>query len=158
MKFSIFFAIPLLIESMFLEEAISGVGMVFTLTVGAPERMEARLTFLHFEPGRVDLIVCFATLHEFSVVDGLVQAIAFDAFCPLYSTNTSSIAPLPVVFALKDAWIHVGTSNSSNKPSDIEPLVDEGFGLRATLNISYVDLYDSHVRFGRNLYDSQFQD
>ena len=149
---------PFLIKLMFPEGEVSGVGMVLTLAVGAPERIGTRLTFLCFELRRIDLIVCFAIPCKFSVVDGLVWAIAFDTFCPLYSTNASSITPLPAVFALGNIWIYVGALNSSDEPFDIEPLVDEGSGLRATLGILYIDPYDGYIGFGRNLYDSWFRD
>ncbi len=79
-------------------------------------------------------------------------------FCPLNSTDANSMAPLPAIFTLGDIQVYVGTSNGSNEPSNIEPLVDEGFGLRTTLSISYVNPYDGYVRFGRDLYNSWFQD
>jgi len=118
---------PLLIKSMFPEGAVSRVGLVLTLAIRASERVGARLTFFCFEPGRVDLIVCFVILCVFSMVDGLVWAVAFDVFHPLNSTDTNSIAPLPAIFALGDTWVHVGTSNINDEPSNIEPSVDEDF-------------------------------
>jgi len=87
-------------------------------------------------------------------MNGLVWAIAFDTLSPLYSANTNSIALLPAIFALEDTWIYVNTTNSSDEPSNVEPLIDERFGLRATLSIPYVNPYNSHVRFQRDLYNS----
>jgi len=81
------------------------------------------------------------------MVDGLVWAVAFDTFCFLNSTDANSMAPLPAIFALGNAWVHVGISNGNDEPSNIEPLVDEGFGLRTALGIPYVNLYDGYVRF-----------
>ena len=156
MKFSIFFAMPLFIEIMFLEWTIGGVYLMLTLTVGASKGIRTRLAFLCFKSGRVDFVICFAVPHKFSVVNGLIQAIAFDAFHPLSSTNTGSVSPFPAVFALEDAWIHVSTTHGSDEPSNVKSLVNEGFGLRATLRISYIDLYDGYVGFQKDLYNSWF--
>ena len=156
MKFSIFFAIPLFIEMMFPEWTIGGVCLMLALTVGACEGIGTKLAFLHFESGRVDFVICFAVPHKFSMVNGLMQAIAFDTFCSLYSTNAGSVIPFPAVFALGDAWIHVGTAHSSDEPSNVKSLVNEGFGLRAALRIPYTDLYDGHVGFQKDLYNSRF--
>jgi len=101
-KFSVFFGIPLLIELMFPEGVVSRVDLVLALAVRASERIGARLIFFHFKPRRVNLIVCFATPCIFSMVDGLVWAVIFDAFCPLNSTDANSMAPLPAIFALGD--------------------------------------------------------
>ena len=156
MKFSIFFAMLFFIEIMFLEWTIGGVCLMLTLTVGASEGIRTRLTFLCFESGRVDFFICFAVPHKFFVVNGLIQAIAFDIFHPLSSTNTGSMSPFLVVFVLGDAWIHVGTTHDSDEPSNVKSLVNEGFGLKATLRIPYINLYDGHVRFQKDLYNSRF--
>jgi len=156
-KFSVFFGMPLLIELMFPEGAVSGVSLVLALAVRASERMGARLIFFCFEPRKVDLIICFATPCVFSMVDKLVWAIALDAFCLLNFTDTNSMAPHPAIFVLGDTWVHVGASNGSDEPSDIEPSVDEGFGFRTTLGIPYVNPYNGYVGFGRDTYDSWFR-
>ena len=89
-----------------------------------------------------------------NVMNSLVWAVAFDTLSLLYSANTNSMALLPAIFALENAWIHVNTANSSNEPSNVEPLIDERFGLRVTLSISYVNPYNGYVRFQRDLYNS----
>ena len=155
-RFSVFFTMSLFIETMFPEWTIGRVCLMLTLTVGASEGMGTRLTFFYFKSGRVDFVVCFAAPCKFSVVNRLMWAIAFDTFCPLYSTNTSSVTPFPAVFALGNTWIHVGAAHDSNEPSNVKSLVNKRFGLRATLRIPYIDLYDSYVRFRRDLYNSQF--
>ena len=146
----------LFIEMIFPEWAIGRVCLMLAFTVGASERMGTRLVFLCFKSGRVDFVVCFAAPYKFSVVNGLMWAIVFDTFHPLYSTNTSSVTPFLAVFTLGDAWIHVATTYSSNEPSNVKSLVNEEFGLRATLRIPYIDTYDGHVGFWRDLYNSWF--
>jgi len=41
--------------------------------------------------------------------------------------------PFPAVFALGNAQVHVGSSNSSNEVSYIEALIDDPFGSRSIL-------------------------
>ena len=156
MKFGVFFAMPLFIETMFPEWTIGRVCLMLALIVGASEGIGTRLIFLCFESGRVNFVICFVAPYEFSMINGLIWTIAFDAFHPLYSTNTSSMTPFPAVFTLENAWIHVGTTHGSDEPSNVKSLVNEGFSLRATLRIPYIDLYDGHVRFWRDLYNSWF--
>jgi len=129
---------------------------MLALAVGAFEGMGTRLTFLCFEFRWVNFVIGLTVPCEFSMVDGLIQAITFDALYPLDSTNACIVAPLPVIFILGNTWIHVGTTNGSDESSYIEPLVDEGFGFRATLSIPDVNSYDGHVRFQQNLDYSQF--
>jgi len=81
------------------------------------------------------------------MVDGLMQAVIFDALSPLDSTNACIVALLPAIFALGNTWIHVGTMNGSNESSYVESLVVEGFGFRAALSVPDVNPYDGHVRF-----------
>jgi len=121
--------------------------LILALTVGVSKRIGTRLVFLCFESGRVDFVICFVAPCESSVINRLIWTIAFDAFYPLYSTNTSSMTPFPAVFTLEDAWIHVSTIHGSNEPSNVKSLVNEVFSLRATLRIPYIDPYDGHVRF-----------
>ena len=156
-KFSIFLAVPLFIETVFPEWAVGRASLMLTLAVGAFEGVGTGLTLLHFKSRWVDFVIGFATLCKFSIVDSLVWAIAFDALCLLYSTNASSVAPLLAIFALGNTWIYVGTSNGRDEPSYVESLVDEGFNFEATLSISDVNLYDSHVGFRWDLDNSWFE-
>ena len=137
----------LFVEMVFPEWAVSRVGLILVLAVEASKKVGTGLAVLCFEPRQVDFVIGFATPCKFSMVDGLVWAIVFDALCLLYSTNDSSMAPLLAIFALKDAWIHVGTLNSHNEPFYVEPLVDERFSFGAALSIPDVDPYDGHIRF-----------
>jgi len=95
--------VPLFVETMFPEWAVGRVCLMLTLIVGASEEIGTGLTFLCFESKWVDFVIGLAAPCEFSVVDGLMHAITFDALCPLDSTNTCIVAPLPVIFALGNA-------------------------------------------------------
>jgi len=90
-------------------------------------------------------------------MDGLVEAITFDVFSPLNSAHTQRMTPFPVVFALGNTWVHVGTINSGNKTSDIEPPIDEALCFYTTLYILYVDPNNDHIGFRRYLNNSWFQ-
>ena len=58
------------------------------------------------------------------------------------------MAPLPTVLALRDIWVRVSTSNSSNVVSNIEALVDDVLSYRTALGIP--DVHPNHrlVGFG----------
>jgi len=73
---------PLFIEIMFPEWTIGRVCLILALTVKASEGIGTRLAFLHFESKRVDFVIYFTAPHKFSVVNGLMWAIAFDVFHP----------------------------------------------------------------------------
>ena len=55
---------------------------------------------------------------------GFVRTIAFDTFGTLDSAQKCSVAPLPAVFALWDAMVHVGSPNGCDVVSDIEIPID----------------------------------
>jgi len=48
------------------------------------------------------------------------------------------VTPFPAILALRDTWIHVGSSNGHDISADIEAPVDKHFGLTAALDIPYV--------------------
>jgi len=129
---------------------------VFTLAVGASEGIGAGFTLLCFKSGRVNFVICLTALCKFSIVNGLMQAVTFDVFCPLDSAYACRVTPFPAIFALGNAWIHVCASNGGNESFYVEPLVNKGFSFGAALSIPNVNLYYSHVRFWRNLDYSGF--
>jgi len=62
--------------------------------------------------------------------------------------------PFPAVFVLENTRIHVGTTNSGNKTSDIKPPINKALCFHAALYVPYVDPNDGHIRFRRYLNDS----
>ena len=75
-------------------------------------------------------------------MDGLVEPITFDAFGPLNSAYIWRMTSFPAVFALGNTRVHVGTMNSGNKTSDIEPPIDEALYFHAALCVPYVNPND----------------
>ena len=53
--------------------------------------------------------------------------------------------PFPAVFALKNACIHIGSSNSSDISTNGKVSVYEHFSFCTILEIPNVNPYDSHV-------------
>jgi len=64
--------------------------------------------------------------------------------------------PFPAVFALGNTWVHVGTMDSGNKTSNIEPSIDNALYFHAALCIPYVNPNDGHIGFRRYLNYSWF--
>ena len=58
------------------------------------------------------------------------------------------MTPFPAILALRDTWIHVGSLNGCDIPSNIEAPVDKHFGLTTALDIPYVYPDNRHIRFG----------
>ena len=87
----------------------------------------------------VRLFICFAAPSKFLVVFGSVWSIALDVLGILDSAKEGSVSPLPVVFALGNAQVHVCPSNSSNIPADVKALVDEALSFVTALMIPNVD-------------------
>ena len=146
-----------LIEMMFLEWAVCRNGLMLTFTIRAFKGIGAEFTLLHFKSGRDDFVVGLITPCEFSVVDGLMQAVTFDTLCLLDSANACSMASFPAIFVLGDTWVHVSTTNSYNESSYIELSVNEEFSFGATLSIPNVNSYDGYVRFWGDLDYSGFR-
>ena len=69
------------------------------------------------------------------------------------STWECYISSLSAVLALKDAWVHVSTPNSSNVVFYVEASVNELFSLATTLDIPYVNLDNGHIRSREYLND-----
>jgi len=55
------------------------------------------------------------------------------------------MTPLPAILALQDTWIYVCTTNSGNKTTNVEALIDEHLGCQTALRIPNIDPYYSHV-------------
>jgi len=66
------------------------------------------------------------------------------------------MTPLPAVFILGNAWIHVSTPNSSNILANIEALVNESFSFAFALDVPNVYPDNRHVQFRQNLDNSWF--
>jgi len=150
MDLSILFHMPFSIEAMPPKWADVGVGLVVSYAVGTFERMRAWLALLGFQSRWVNFSISLAAPTEFSVVFGLVGAIAFDALGSLYSAREGGVTPFPAVFALGNSRIHVCSSNSSNIVANIEASVNKHFSIVTTLNIPYIYLDNGHVGLRRN--------
>ena len=64
------------------------------------------------------------------------------------------MSPFPVIFTLRYARVHIGSSNGSNIPSNIKALIDKTFDLAPTLNIPNVNPNNRHIQLGRNFDNS----
>jgi len=65
-------------------------------------------------------------------------------------------APLPAVFVLWDARVHVGALNGSDKATDIEASIDKCLSSCTTLRVPYVYPDNHYVRLRENLNNVRF--
>ena len=106
-----------------------------------------------FKCERICFQVCLITLHYFSVMCNFMETIIFLAFGIVYIASKNSIILLPTILLLRNARVHVGSSNNSNMMIYIETFVNKTFYFHTILRIPNVNLYNSHVRFRKYLND-----
>ena len=80
-----------------------------------------------------------------TVMFGFVWTVTFDILGTLNPACTSQMFLFPIFFILKNAWVHVSTTNCSNIASNVETLIDETFGFGTTLNIPNFKPYDGYI-------------
>ena len=86
----------------------------------------------------------------------LVRTIVLDILRALDLAEHSYISPLPAVFVLKDARVHVSFLNDGNILLYIKVHINKAFGLTSTLNILDIDPNNWHVRLWWYFDNSQF--
>jgi len=67
------------------------------------------------------------------------------------------MSSLSTILILGNFWIHVCSSNHSNEAVYVEVSIDKPLGFAPTLDILYIEPYDSHIRFWRYFDDSWSQ-
>ena len=128
--------------------------LMVSFAIHAFEDVRARLTV--FSGRSVCFFVVHATPHFLSVVFSQVSSVALGISGDMRTTAECRVAPLPTVLALRDTWVHVGTSNGSDVASNIEVSVDDVLSYRTALGIP--DVHPNHclVGFGGRFDDTRF--
>ena len=67
------------------------------------------------------------------------------------------MSPFSAIFALGDSRVHVSTLYSNDVAFYIEAMVNKNFSGCTTLEVSDINLYNSHVRFRRYFDNSWFR-
>jgi len=119
---------------------------MISTTVGALKCVWTQFIFFCLKTRGIDLLIHFATPPKLMVVLSLVGPIVFGAFGSLDTAGQSHVSPLPAVLALRNSWIHIGSSNCCNKPPYIKASVYKTLSLTATLNVPNVNPNDRHIR------------
>jgi len=107
--------------------------------------MRAQLTLLCFKSRWVDLSVSFAIPGKFLMIIGTMETIALSAFRSLNVTDSCQVTPLPAIFALEDARVHVGTPYCSNNVSDIKSSVDDFSSVATILVVPNINPDNCHI-------------
>ena len=115
-----------------------------------------KVLFFCFKSRRICFFICFAAPSKFLVIFWLVRTIALDILRFLDSVGKYCMTPLPAVFTLGNAWIHVSIPNSSNILANIEASVNESLSFTSALDIPNVYPDNRHVQFRQNLDNSWF--
>ena len=85
------------------------------------------------------------------MIGGKVRTIALHTFGPLSAAYTSYVALFPTVYALRNFWIHVSSTDSSDIASYIEVSVDDFFPIGPVLSIPNVNPDYCHIQLGQDL-------
>ena len=149
-----FSTVPVPIETVVPVRTAIAICLMVSFAIHAFEDVRAWLTV--FGGCSVCFFVVYATPRFLSVVFGQVSSVAFGASGDMRTTAECRVAPLPTVLALRDTWVHVGTSNGSDVASNIEASVDDVLSYRTALGIP--DVHPNHhlVGFGGRFDDTRF--
>ena len=85
-----------------------------------------------------------------------MRTITLSTFGSLNMTDFCQIPLLPTILALRDVWIHVGSSYYSNNVSNVEMSINNLFSIITILSIPNIYLDNRHVWLGRNLDNGWF--
>ena len=83
-----------------------------------------------------------------TVMFGFVWSIAFDTMRPLEATCECGVAPLPAIFALWNAGVHISSSHRGNEVSYIEALINDSLSQRSVLRVPNINPHNSHIGLG----------
>jgi len=101
---------------------------VIYTAIGAPEQIWTWFIFFHLKARRVCFLIHFVAPPKLAIVFRLVRAVTLNALRVLDSTGHCCMFPSLTIFALRDARVHVGSSNGGNKLPYIKTPVNKTFG------------------------------
>ena len=84
-----------------------------------------------------------------------MRDVTFYTFSLLDSACTSYMSLFPTIFALRNTWIHIYTSNSSNIATNFDASINETFSFDTRLNVPDVNSNNRHIRFWESFDNSQ---
>jgi len=94
----------------------------------------------------VCFLICFTAPPKLTIVFCLIRTVVLDVLRVLDLTGHCCMFPSPTIFALRDARVHVGSSNGGDKLPYIKTPVNKTFSLTPALNIPNINSDNQHVR------------
>ena len=128
--------------------------LMVALTIHAFENMRTRLSF--FDSCSICFFVFYATCCFLSVMFSNVSSIALGTPGDMRTTTECQVAPFPAVLTLWNTQVHICTTNSCNKLSNVKTMIDNVLCQRTALGI--LDIHPNHhyIRFRRSFNNMQF--
>ena len=74
-----------------------------------------------------------------------MQSVIFQTFGSIYTIYECSMVLLPVIFALENIGVYVGTTNSDNVTANVEASINKYFCIWAILGILDINPDDYYV-------------
>ena len=132
-EFLLFFTVPLSIEAVTPIRISITVHLMVTFAVDTLEWMRARLTILCYKPWRRWFIVFLVAPCHLLMVLRFMRSIAFDASGHVWLAAECWVSPFPIVFTLRNAWVHIHAMNSDNILANVKLSVDDYLRFSSTL-------------------------
>jgi len=120
----IFLEMLLIVELITPKRTCVRVYLIITFAVKAFERIRIWFALLSFKTRRICLKACLVVSGEVTVMFNFVWSIIFNTSRTLKIASKCGMTLLPAILALEYTWVHVGTTNSSNKASDIKASIN----------------------------------
>jgi len=145
---------PISIEAVALIRTPIAVHLMISFVIHAFENVRTWLTI--FGCRTISFLILHATSCFLSVVFSSMGSVVLGVPGDIRMTTKCRMSPLPIVLALWNTWIHIGTFDNSDKTSNIEMTIDDVLRQRTALGIPDVYPDHCHVQFGRHFDDARF--
>jgi len=119
------------------------VHLMISFAIHAFEDVRTWLTI--FGHQTISFLILHATPHFLSVVFSSMGSIALGASGYMRAATKCQMFSLPIVLALWNTWVHVGTFDGSDEVSNVETIIDDVLCQRTALGIPNVHPDHCHV-------------
>ena len=130
------------------------VHLMISFAIHAFEDVRTWLTI--FGHQTISFLILHATPCFLSVVFSSMDSVALGASGDMRAATKCQMSLLPIVLALQNTWVHIGTFDGSNEVSSVEMTIDDVLCQRTALGIPDVHPDHCYVRFWRCFDDTRF--
>ena len=145
-EFLLFFTVPISVKPVMPIRTAIAIRLMVSFAVHTFEDIRTWLT------SNGDHTICFLIFHAtpcfLSVVFGIVSSITLGISEDMRASAKCRMTPLPIVFTLRNSWVHICFANGCNKSFNIESTIDDVLHTRTTLGVPDVHPYYCFIQLG----------